>query len=146
MTRRETALSHVLELSLLLSTDAAEGLADRGLTVSRAHVVWELQHRGPCTQRELADAVNVTPRTMTTLIDALEQTGFLTREPHPTDRRASLVTFTPRGRGAGQALVDDYQHLARTLFHGLPAGELERFDATLAHVIGRLREVRARRS
>jgi DNA-binding MarR family transcriptional regulator len=144
MTRRETALGHVLELALLLGRDAAEGLAERGLTESRAHVMWELEHRGPCTQRELADAVSVTPRTMTTLIDALERTGFVTREPHPTDRRASLVTFTPRGRGAGQRLVDDYQHLARTLFHGLPAGELERFDATLEHVIERLRTVRAR--
>ena len=30
-------------------------------------------------------------------MDALVATGFVTREPHPTDRRATLVRFTDRG-------------------------------------------------
>lgn len=58
----------------------SEGLAREGLTESRAQVMWELQHRGPCTQRVLADALQVTPRTITTLIDGLASSGFVTRE------------------------------------------------------------------
>jgi DNA-binding MarR family transcriptional regulator len=140
--RWEATLGRVLELALLLGRDATEGLARMGLTESRAHVMWELQRRGPSTQRALADAVGVAPRTITTLIDALVATGFVTREPHPSDRRATLVTFTERGRATGRELVDGHHRLARELFADLPDDVLDAFDAGLAHVIAQLRRVR----
>lgn len=139
--RWEANLDRVLELALLLGRDAREGLARMGLTESRAHVVWELQRRGPCTQRALADALKVAPRTITTLIDALVETGFVTREPHPSDRRATLITFTPRGQETARALVEGHRRLARELFEDLPAGVLDGFDVGLAHVIQRLRSL-----
>ncbi|MHB1571898.1 MAG: MarR family winged helix-turn-helix transcriptional regulator [Solirubrobacteraceae bacterium] len=114
-----------------------------GLTESRAHVVWELQQRGPCTQRALADALKVAPRTITTLIDALADTGFVTREPHPSDRRATLVTFTPHGQNTARALVESHRQLARLLFEDVAASELEGFEAGLVHVIARLRTLTA---
>ncbi len=40
------------------------------------------------TQRALADALQVTPRNVTGLVDALADSGFVERAPHPTDRRA----------------------------------------------------------
>jgi DNA-binding MarR family transcriptional regulator len=137
-------LDRVLELALLLGRDASEGLARMGLTESRAHVVWELQRRGPCTQRALADALKVAPRTITTLIDALVETGFVTREPHPSDRRATLVTFTALGQDTARALVEGHRRLARELFADLPAEALDGLDAGLVHVIDRLRSVTAR--
>jgi DNA-binding MarR family transcriptional regulator len=137
--RWEAMLDRVLELTVLLARDMSEGLARMGLTESRAHVVWELQRRGPCTQRALADALKVAPRTITTLIDALVETGFVTREPHPSDRRATLVTFTPHGEQTARALVEGHRELARLLFEDLPAGELEEFDAGLVDVVDRLR-------
>ena len=140
----EATLDRVLELTLLLGRDATEGLARMGLTESRAHLVWELQRRGPCTQRALADAMGVTPRTITTLIDGLVSTGFVTREPHPTDRRATLVTFTPHGQATARQLVEDHRELACRLFEDLPVEALDAFDAGLGHVIQRLREVTTR--
>jgi DNA-binding MarR family transcriptional regulator len=129
----------VLELTVLLGQDMREGLAREGLTESRAHVLWELERRGPCTQRVLADALHVAPRTITTLIDGLVSTGFVTREPHPSDRRATLVTFTPLGHTTARALVEGHRRLARQLFEDLPRNVLDGFDAGLVHVIQRLR-------
>lgn len=103
--------------------------------------MWELQYRGPSTQRTLADALRVAPRTITTLIDALVQTGFVTREPHPNDRRATLVTFTPQGDKTARALAQGHRQLARELFGDLPTELLNGFDTGLDHVIARLRFV-----
>jgi DNA-binding MarR family transcriptional regulator len=139
--RWKAMLDRVLELTLLLGQDATEGLGRMGLTESRAHLLWELQRRGPCTQRALADALKVAPRTITTLIDALVETGFVTREPHPSDRRATLVTFTAHGQDTARALVEGHSQLARALFEDLPAEALDGFDAGLVHVIARLRIV-----
>ena len=88
-------------------------LAGAGLTESRVHLLWQLQQRGPCTQRTLAADLGVTPRAITALVDGLVATGFVTRETHPSDRRATLVTFTEQGRTAARALLDDHRRLAR---------------------------------
>jgi DNA-binding MarR family transcriptional regulator len=141
--RWEAALDRVLELTVLLGRDAADSLAREGLTESRAHVMWQLQQRGPCTQATLAADLHVTPRTITALVDALVATGFVTREPHPSDRRAALVTFTGQGRSTAQALADSHRRLAGQLFAGLPAEVFDGFDAGLRHVLIQLRGVLA---
>jgi DNA-binding MarR family transcriptional regulator len=141
--RWEATLDRVLELTMLLSRDATDSLAREGLTESRAHLLWQLQQRGPCTQATLAADLHVTPRTITALIDGLVATGFVTREPHPSDRRATLVTFTERGRTTAQALLDGHRRLARELFAGLPADIFDGFDAGLLHVLTRFRGVLA---
>jgi DNA-binding MarR family transcriptional regulator len=143
--RGEATLDRVLELTVLLGRDAAEHLARLGLTESRAHLVWQLQQRGPCTQAVLAADLHVTPRTITALVDGLVATGFVTREPHPSDRRATLVTFTEQGRATAQGLLDDHRRLARQLFGDLPDDVFDGFEAGLRHVIRRFRAVLADR-
>jgi DNA-binding MarR family transcriptional regulator len=141
--RWEAALDRVLELTVLLGRDMTDSLAREGLTDSRAHLLWQLQQRGPCTQRTLAADLNVTPRNITALVDGLVATGFVTREPHPSDRRAALVTFTEQGRTTAQALLDGHRRLARQLFADLPPNVFDNFDAGLLHVITRFRGVLA---
>ncbi len=141
--RWEAVLDRVFELTLLLGRDITENLARDGLTESRAALVWELHHRGPCTQRELADAVNVTPRTITTLVDGLESTGFVAREAHPSDRRATLVTLTRQGRASGRKLAAGKRRLARELFSDLSPELLDGLDLGLQEMVERLRSVLA---
>src|SRR5580700_3138360 len=85
--RWEAALDQVLLVTVLLSQDMTDSLARMGLTEARAHLLWELQARGPCTQRALASALHVTPRAITSLVDSLAETGFVPRGParHPGD-------------------------------------------------------------
>ena len=141
--RWDAALSRIFQLIFLLGRDSASSLARMGLTESRAHLLWELQARGPCTQRALASALHVTPRAVTALVDALVETGFVTREPCAADRRATLVTFTERGRSTAQAMADGYHELARQLFAGLPTETFDGFDAGLSHVVSELRTLLA---
>jgi DNA-binding MarR family transcriptional regulator len=139
----EAALDRVLELTVLLNRDMTDSLAGEGLTESRAHLLWQLQQRGPCTQAGLAAGLHVTPRAITALVDGLAASGFVTREPYPSDRRATLVTFTERGRAIAQALLDGHVRLARQLFAGLPDDAFDSFDAGLLHVLTQLRGVLA---
>jgi DNA-binding MarR family transcriptional regulator len=137
--RWEAALDRILELTVLLNRDMTDSLAREDLTESRAHLLWQLQQRGPCTQAALAADLHVTPRAVTALVDGLAASGFVTREPHPSDRRATLVTFTERGRTTAQALRDGHIRLARQLFAGLPGDAFDRFDSGLLHVLTQLR-------
>lgn len=138
--KHEAALDRVLELVTLLSDDMARSFARDGLTGPRAHLLWELHHRGPSTQRALADALRVSARNITGLVDGLVDTGFVTREPHPTDRRATLVSFTERGAKTAEAMDRDHRELARLLFAGMPAKRLEGFAEDLDGILSRLRK------
>jgi DNA-binding MarR family transcriptional regulator len=90
-------------------------------------------------QRVLAEALKVTPRAVTGLVDALVTDGLVTREPHPTDRRATLVTFTPRGETLVGELKRDHKKLARALFASMSQRQFDTFARSLAGVIHRLR-------
>jgi DNA-binding MarR family transcriptional regulator len=137
----EAALDRVLTLTMLLSQDSAASLARMGLTEARAHLLWELRAQGPSTQRALASALHVTPRAITALVDSLAETGFVTREPCPADRRATLVTFTELGRTTAQGLGDAHRQLARQLFADMTAEEFDGFGTGLSHVLDRLRSL-----
>jgi DNA-binding MarR family transcriptional regulator len=122
----------------LLNDDMTRAITALGLTPSRTHLLWELRQRGPVPQRVLADALKVTPRAVTGLVDALVANGLVTREPHPTDRRATLVTLTPSGKRLTGRLKRDHEALARALFGSLSPAELDRFLQGLNGVIERL--------
>ena len=138
--RQELALGRLLELVVLLNQDMTQSLATIGLTTSRTTVLRELRQRGPTKPNVLAEALKVSPRTMTGLIDGLVATGFVTREPHPTDRRASLVTFTEHGTATIEAMERDQQQFVGILFGGMSAKQSDCFLGGLEQILERLRE------
>lgn len=123
---------------MVLNADMTDRLARDGLTVSRAGVLWQLRRHGPVTQRALADALGVSARTVTGLVDGLVETGFVTRRAHPTDRRATLVTFTPRGSRVVRALEREQAVFTRDLFAGMPGETFDAFVDGLHLVIERV--------
>lgn len=138
---RVTALDRMLELTVLLHDDATQSLAREGLTPSRAALLWQIHHRGPMTQRALAEALGVSPRNVTQLVDALEAGGFVARRPHPTDRRATLVTFTERGTAVVEAMQRQQDEFVGLLFDGMPEPQFRAFLGGLEEVLRRLHEV-----
>lgn len=60
---------------------------------------------------KVGERLQVSPASVTNAIDRLEASGFVAREPHPTDGRATLAGITPAGREvvehATAVLTDD---------------------------------------
>ncbi|MFC6599989.1 MarR family winged helix-turn-helix transcriptional regulator [Kitasatospora paranensis] len=57
------------------------------------------------TPRELASELGLTTGSVTTMLDRLEKLGYLTRTPHPTDGRKTLVRVTPDAAHRTYALM-----------------------------------------
>jgi DNA-binding MarR family transcriptional regulator len=53
---------------------------------------------GPIIMSDLGEELGVTPRNVTKLVDELETEGLVRRLPHPSDRRATLIELTEKGR------------------------------------------------
>lgn len=136
---RIAALDRLLEASLLINEDKERSLGEMGLTSSRVALLWRVHQAGPSTQKVLADALQVSPRNVTGLVDGLVATGFITRQAHPTDRRAALVTLTDKGRATASLLDRQQIEFADELFGGMTQHGLAEFVAGMDEVLTRLR-------
>ncbi|MFF1815819.1 MarR family winged helix-turn-helix transcriptional regulator [Kribbella sp. NPDC058245] len=91
-----------------------------------------LDELGPTRISDLAKADRTSQPTMSTLVQRLEEQGWVRREPDPSDSRASLISLTKTGltelqrarQEAGAALAARLRHL--------PAADLETLEAAAA--------------
>jgi DNA-binding MarR family transcriptional regulator len=68
-----------------------------GLHLGHIAILGSLATRGGLTQRQLIEHTGIEKSSMVLFLDALERDGWARRDPHPTDRRAHLVTLTAEG-------------------------------------------------
>lgn len=76
-----------------------ERLGERGFGDVRPAHMSVFQHLRPEGSRigELADRSRLTNQSVGSLVDYLEEHGYVERRPDPRNRRATLVCFTDRG-------------------------------------------------
>jgi DNA-binding MarR family transcriptional regulator len=114
------------------------GAREYGMSYARGRVVAALAASGPVLMRALSDAVGVTPRTITGLIDALEADGWVERRAHPSDRRATIVALTPDAEAAFARLNQNYGDLSRDMASGIPEADLHVALRVIDHISARL--------
>jgi DNA-binding MarR family transcriptional regulator len=68
-----------------------------GLTPTQLAALATVEHSGPIRLGDLAAIEGIAPSTLTRLISALEDSGYVQRCADPTDARASTLAVTPRG-------------------------------------------------
>lgn len=137
----EEIFDRLLEVSLLFQEDLDRSMTALGLTVKKTHLLWEVHLNGPCAQRRLAEALGVSPRHVTGLVDALEADGFARRTPHPLDRRAVLVELTDRGVATMAEMQRQRSRDAAALVEGLDARSVAALRRGLDLVLARLRQL-----
>ncbi len=119
---------------LLARADAVLGAF--GLTFARFEVLTLLSftREGRLPMGKLGARLQVHPASVTSAVDRLERQGFVRREAHPTDGRATLAVLTDEGRSVAEAAA---ARLNAELFQGLGLDEDE--AATLFRLLARLR-------
>jgi DNA-binding MarR family transcriptional regulator len=68
-----------------------------GLTEAQTRALRVISRYERPRMADLAQALEVVPRSITSMVDTLEAAGFVAREPDPTDRRATIVVLTAAG-------------------------------------------------
>ncbi len=70
------------------------------VTQGEAHLLAHLAEAGACSVAELHRAFAHKRSSLTTYLDRLEGRGYVSRTPHPADRRSFLVSLTASGSSA----------------------------------------------
>ena len=83
---------------------------------------------------ELADHLGIVPRSVTTVIDALEEAGLVRREVDPHNRRAIRLHLTDRGLSVRDDMREARRGAAEDLFAPLSADDRQ----SLGHLLSLL--------
>ncbi|GAA0364851.1 MarR family winged helix-turn-helix transcriptional regulator [Streptomyces blastmyceticus] len=76
-----------------------------GITPAQARLLRTVAHyEEPPRMADLAQRLEVVPRAVTTLVDALEENDSVRRVPDPTNRRVIRIELTDHGRSTLRAL------------------------------------------
>ena len=116
---------------------ASEMLAEMALNARQAGILTMVTELEPMTQKALADALRIDRTTMVTLLDDLEDKGYVVRQRHPRDRRAFLVHPTDSGRSAQAAAVRILDEQQRRFLAPLTPAERSQLAALLTRLHGR---------
>lgn len=141
MTPEITVLDRLLEVSELFQKDLARAFDGTPLTTARVRVLWDLAAAGPSAQHALAERLEVSPRNITGLVDALEAGGYVTRTPHPTDRRAIIVSLAASAHEMMQQMQADHAALSADLLGAVDAADRDALVRGIDAIAGRLREL-----
>jgi DNA-binding MarR family transcriptional regulator len=100
-----------------------EGLAPTGLTMPQYAVLAEIDQKGELSASDLAREIGMTAQTVNVLVQGLETSGLLRRDPHPTHGRILLASLTPAGRRALKHGVEVALGVQDQLLSSVPASE-----------------------
>ncbi|MFI1252634.1 MarR family winged helix-turn-helix transcriptional regulator [Streptomyces netropsis] len=76
-----------------------------GITPAQSRLLRTVSHyEEPPRMADLAQRLEVVPRAVTTLVDALEANGAVRRVPDPSNRRVIRIEITEQGRSTLRAL------------------------------------------
>lgn len=90
---------------------------------------------GPVRPARLAERLHIAPRSLTDVLDALQEAGLVRREPDPRDRRAQVLTTTPAGEQMKLTVDRLRAQAAEEIFGGMAAGERSQVGRLLDAVL-----------
>lgn len=122
----DTLSELLVRASWRLRRNERKELAPFGLTFAQARALRVLASSAHGTRiGELADGLEIVPRSATAMVDGLETAGLVARTMDPADRRSVLVACTPQGETLLARLAEERRAAAQALFGPLSADEKE---------------------
>ncbi len=95
-------------------------LSEIAISQAEAHVLSHLSAHGPCSIADVHHSFGHRRSTLTSILNRLEDRGWIAREIHPDDRRSYLLRLTREGRRLAAR--------ARRTLERLEAGALSRVN------------------
>lgn len=130
-TKSDAALMRDMTRNLLLAGRqwrklARHVAAQHGVSeAAAAPLLWIERLGSDVRQNALADAVGIEGASLVRLLDELQGSGLITREPDPADRRANAVNLTEAGWAVVQEVNGALTALRLEIFADVPRKDIE---------------------
>jgi DNA-binding MarR family transcriptional regulator len=105
-----------------------------GVSVIEGHVLTYLRSYAPASIRDLVRVFGIKQSTFTSLLDRLEQDGFVRRAVNPADRRSFLIQITEEGLELAARLNRLLRTLEEEIRAHVDARDVKGFHAVMGAV------------
>src|SRR5438128_5036674 len=124
----------VMKAHRTLQRLATRSIESSEVCLSDFAVLEMLLHKGPQPVNEIGRRIELTSGAITTAVDRLESRGLVTREAHPSDRRARIVRLTAAGQEQAARIFGGHKAAMDLAASGLAKSE----RATLIQLLRKL--------
>ena len=119
-------------------------LSRRGLgTLGQPMILFLLKDKGRegriAAQKELSDAMHVSPATVAVSLKSLEREGYVEKLADETDQRRKAARLTPKGEAAIQRCVQVFEAVDQSMFEGFRPEETRQACGYLMRMLHNLR-------
>ncbi len=90
---------------------------------------------------ELGRFLNMRKGSLTTLIDSLEEMGFVQRKADPGDRRKAILTLTPKGEDYYKQMMNCFEENFRERFQNATGEEIEEFHKSMGLIVETIKKL-----
>lgn len=103
------------------------GMARIGLSSGQPKVLRHLLRQDHCMQKEIAEALDIEPATVSQILNNMEQAGLIRRSVPAACRRAESVSITEEGRKSYEKWQQLCKEVEGIALQGFTQSERERF-------------------
>lgn len=137
---QQEAMGLLLLVTRMHHSEVERKVGTLGVHHSQHRMLMRLS-RGDVTnsQRELADAMNISPAAVTATLKGLEKDGYITRSMGTDDNRRNNVCITEAGRAKVEESRRIFDAMDKQAFDGFSQEELETFMALLRRMVENFR-------
>lgn len=117
-------------------------LAERGLgDLGNPMLLFLLREREGrvSSQRELSDAMHISPAAVAVSLKSLERGGYVEKLPGEADQRRKAVRLTGKGRETMETCLQIFRAVDRRMFAGFTPAEMEQVRAFQQRMLRNLR-------
>jgi len=97
-----------------------------------------LEEDGALLQKQLAERAHVEQPTMAALLTRMDRDGLISRRPHPTDKRASMISLSAKAKARLPSAKEQLGAVAEQATSGFSERERATLIALLRRVVNNL--------
>ena len=127
-------LSPLHKASRQISVYLESHTRELGVSPAEGHVLTYLRSYAPTPIGDLVRVFGIKQSTFTSMLDRLQESGFVHRETNPADRRSFLVQLSAEGRALADRLNGCLAALEDEIRQHLKPKDMEGFRAVMSAV------------
>ncbi len=115
-------------------------LKDYGIEINSAQgrIMFALWQADGISINELAQKTQLKKSTLTSMLDRLENMGYIKRQRSKKDRRKILIKRTNKDKTLESKYVELSQEITKLFYKGFSKSEIDRFENNLAKILDNL--------
>jgi len=121
----------ILRVYTVISNEIRKKVGKKGLTLPQLYALTTLGLQGEMLLGKLGKELLVTKGNITTIVDHLENSGFVVRDQDKNDRRKTWVRLTPKGEQFFEEVLSAYEEEFVPLMRCLSQDELKQLSLLL---------------